>query len=267
MTKCKPFLKWAGGKRWLAASKISYFPISFDTYYEPFLGSGAVFFAISPTRAVLSDTNVELILTYKAIKSNWRVVLSLLKEHHQKHCKDYYYMIRGQLPCDYYQRAARFIYLNRTCWNGLYRVNKKGKFNVPIGTKTKVVDKEDNFELIAVLLRNCRLLNSDFEDVIDEAGQNDLVYVDPPYTINHSDNGFTKYNEKLFDWADQIRLRDALVRARNRGVYVVVSNAYHQSIRELYEGLFRLVELTRYSIISGNNAGRKAGQEYLILGV
>jgi len=146
-------------------------------------------------------------------------------------------------------------------------VNKDGQFNVPIGTKTNVVTSEDDFELIATRLKRCRLLSFDFERVIDFACRDDLVYVDPPYTINHSDNGFTKYNEKLFEWEDQIRLRDALVRAKARGAKVLISNAHHQSIRELYDGLFSLVELSRYSVISGNNSGRKAGKEYLILGV
>jgi len=267
MSKCQPFLNWAGGKRWLAAKKLSFFPSSYATYYEPFLGSGAIFFTLLPTNAVLSDTNLELILTYRAIKSDWRAVLSHLQEHEKRHCKDYYYGIRRQIPEDNYRKAARFIYLNRTCWNGLFRVNKKGQFNVPIGTKTKVLRSEDDFELIAARLRHCRLLYSDFEDVIELAGRDDLVYVDPPYTISHSDNGFIKYNEKLFDWEDQVRLRDALMRARSRGAKVVVSNAYHQSIKQLYDGLFTLVELSRFSRISGKNSGRKAGQEYLILGV
>ncbi len=267
MNKCQPFLNWAGGKRWLAAKKLSYFPKSYATYYEPFLGSGAIFFALSPSKAVLSDTNQELILTYKSIKSDWRSVLSYLQQHQKNHCSDYYYTIRGQIPDDKYQRAARFIYLNRTCWNGLYRVNKQGQFNVPIGTKTRVVMSEDDFKLIAMRLRHCQIFCSDFERIIDLAGCDDLIYVDPPYTINHSDNGFTKYNEKLFDWDDQGRLRDALARARYRGAKVVVSNAYHYSIRELYEGLFTLVDLSRFSRISGNNCGRKLGKEYLILGV
>ena len=170
MSKCQPFLKWAGGKRWLAAKKLSHFPGSYATYYEPFLGSGAIFFALSPKKAVLSDTNSELILTYKAIKSNWRLVLSCLQKHHKSHSKEYYYATRSQIPEDRYQRASRFIYLNRTCWNGLYRVNKEGQFNVPIGTKTNVVTNGDNFALIAERLKNSRLFCFDFRHVIDLAG-------------------------------------------------------------------------------------------------
>jgi DNA adenine methylase len=154
MSKPRPFLNWAGGKRWLASKKLSYFPSSYSSYYEPFVGSGAIFFALSPTKAVLSDTNLELILTYKAIKSDWRAVFSHLQQHLNSHCRDYYYQIRHLIPDDTYKRAARFIYLNRTCWNGLYRVNTKGEFNVPIGTKTRVLMSEYDFELIASQLRN-----------------------------------------------------------------------------------------------------------------
>ncbi len=107
MGNCRPFLNWAGGKRWLAAKKLSCFPKSYATYYEPFLGSGAIFFSLSPTKAVLSDTNINLILTYKAIKSDWRTVLSYLQEHQKSHCKDYYYEVRRQVPEDDYSRAAR----------------------------------------------------------------------------------------------------------------------------------------------------------------
>jgi DNA adenine methylase len=143
----------------------------------------------------------------------------------------------------------------------------KGEFNVPIGTKSRVAISENDLELISARLRYCQLLCSDFDGVIERAGLDDLIYVDPPYTICHSDNGFIKYNEKLFDWEDQVRLRDSLVKARARGAKVVVSNAYHHSIRKLYGGLFKLVKLSRFSRISGNNCGRKLGKEYLILGV
>ena len=267
MGNCRPFLNWAGGKRWLAAKKLSCFPKSYATYYEPFLGSGAIFFSLSPTKAVLSDTNINLILTYKAIKSDWRTVLSYLQEHQKSHCKDYYYEVRRQVPEDDYSRAARFIYLNRTCWNGLYRVNKKGEFNVPIGTKSTVTISENDLELISARLKYCKILCSDFEVALERAGLDDLIYVDPPYTICHSDNGFIKYNEKLFDWEDQIRLRDSLVKARARGAKVIISNAFRPSIRKLYDQLFKLVKVPRFSRISGNNSGRKLGKEYLILGV
>src|SRR5699024_9439870 len=115
-------------------------------------------------------------------------------------------------------RAARFIYLNRTCWNGLYRVNKQGKFNVPIGTKVNVRLESDNFMLTSDILKKVDLLISDFENIVDGALEDDFVFADPPYTVAHNNNGFIKYNEKLFSWSDQVRLRDAIIRARERGV-------------------------------------------------
>lgn len=137
LNKNIPFLKWAGGKRWFVEHTADLIPTFSGRYFEPFLGSGAIFFHLSPKGAVLSDSNTDLIKTYQAIRDDWEAVLFLLELHHRKHCKDYYYSIRSSEPSDKVEAAARFIYLNRTCWNGLYRVNLKGKFNVPIGTKKK----------------------------------------------------------------------------------------------------------------------------------
>ncbi len=261
-----PFLKWAGGKRWLVYNGASFFPKEFNTYFEPFLGSGAVFFSLKPRKAVLSDKNQDLIDTYLAIQKDWKSVLSELHKHHNLHSKGYYYQIRRQLPNDLYEKAARFIYLNRTCWNGLYRVNLKGEFNVPKGTKEKVLLPDDDFNSVSLLLKNATLFCSDFENIIDQANENDFIYIDPPYTINHSNNGFIKYNDVLFSWEDQIRLKDAAIRAINRGAKVLISNAFHSTIEDLYKGNFNIQVLSRISKISGKNIGRKKGLEMLITG-
>ncbi len=263
----QPFLKWAGGKRWLVSKAAAFFPASFDKYFEPFVGGGAVFFALNPANSVLSDANKELIAAYRAVKSDWRAVLEGLQQHQQQHSRQYYYRIRNSRPSEMYERAARFIYLNRTCWNGLYRVNRAGKFNVPVGTKTSVILEDDDFESIARRLSKARLLHGDFERVIDQAQENDFVYADPPYTVNHSDNGFIKYNDRLFRWQDQLRLHCAAVRARERGVKVIISNACHPSILELYRTGFTTLEVERYSVISGKVCSRGLRSEYLILGV
>lgn len=262
----KPFLRWAGGKRWLVARGMGIFPRHYNNYFEPFLGSGAVFFKIKPQKAILSDKNSDLIDTYSAIKQNWELVVKYLQQHHLLHSKEYYYSIRLQKPRGLYQRAARFIYLNRTCWNGLYRVNLEGTFNVPIGTKKLVLLPNDDFEAVSRALQSAEIKCDDFEKLIDEASSGDLVYVDPPYTVNHSNNGFVKYNNVLFSWADQERLKDAALRAIDRGAKIVISNAYHDTIKELYPDSFHLYELSRATIIAGKNCGRGLGKELLITG-
>jgi len=258
-----PFLKWAGGKRWFALGhQIIKAPTG--RYFEPFLGSAAVFFSLRPDRAVLSDMNSELINTYRAISEDWRSVEQKLHAHHRKHSKEYYYAMRASRPRSSTGRAARFIYLNRTCWNGLYRVNRKGEFNVPLGTKTSVVLDSDNFEAAAELLRRTVLVCGDFEQQIDLATHGDVVFADPPYTVKHKFNGFVKYNETLFAWKDQERLCAALRRAKERGAEVVLTNADHESIRELYRDGFGIVEASRYSSIAGRGGTRGQYSELII---
>jgi DNA adenine methylase len=245
-----PILKWAGGKRWLTSKHESLFPSNFENYIEPFLGGGAVFCKISPNNGIVSDLNPDLINVYLSIKEDWKKLLFLLKKHEQKHSIEYYYQIRSKKPKDSFDRAAWFIYLNKTCWNGLYRVNLKGEFNVPIGTKEKVILPSDNYEGMANLLSNIKVLCKDFESVIDLAQDGDFVFVDPPYTVKHNLNGFVKYNENLFSWNDQIRLRDCVIRAVKRGTQVLVLNADHSSIREIYHDIGDFKAISRASVIS-----------------
>lgn len=259
-----PFLKWAGGKRWLSSRIVELATPLAGKYIEPFLGSGAVFFALKPHQALLSDINFELINAYKAINSDPERVFSLLQEHQSHHSKDYYYRMRSYKPrCDF-RMAARFIYLNRTCWNGLYRVNRSGEFNVPIGTKSSVLMSTDDWSSLSNLLNSAKLVCGDFEDSIEIAGEGDLVFADPPYTVKHNLNGFIKYNDALFSWNDQVRLRDALLRAKSRGVRVIVTNAHHASVRELYQEHFRLETISRASVLAGSPAHRGRYDELLI---
>lgn len=262
--KILPFLKWAGGKRWLAARYDHIFPSSYNRYIEPFLGGGAVFFKLQPKNAILSDSNKELIETYIALKKDWKKVLLKLKEHQKNHSRDYYYKIRKSNPRSLFSKASRFIYLNRTCWNGLYRVNLNGTFNVPIGTKTKVLTPEDNFEEISCLLRGARLKHSDFEPIIDIAEDGDLVFADPPYSAKNNDNGFIKYNDKLFSWEDQLRLKDSLLRAKKRGAKFLLTNSAHNSVYELFIMDFDVEYITRYSRIAGDPSKRMPCKELLI---
>ncbi len=259
-----PFLKWAGGKRWLVEANVKYSPDNFRNYFEPFLGSASVFFSLPIERAILSDVNSELVGAYEAIKNDWEKVENCLRKHASRHCDEYYYQIRSSRPKKEHTKAARFIYLNRTCWNGLYRVNLKGEFNVPRGTKNSVILPSDDFEKLSKRLSSCEILCQDFESTISAADKGDFVFVDPPYTVNHNLNGFLKYNERIFSWNDQVRLRDALVEAQKRGVKITVTNADHQSIRQLYKGLGQIVRLERASIIAARAEDRRSTTEIMV---
>ncbi len=259
-----PFLKWAGGKRWLVEKHSHLLNIEHERYIEPFVGSGAVFFSLLPHSAILCDKNEKLIEVYEAIKSDWKKVADLLRAHHKNHSSEYYYQTRRKRLRTPETRAAQFIYLNRTCWNGLYRVNKKGEFNVPIGTKQNVVLSTDDFEKIALCLKNVELLSGDFEIALEKAGQGDFVFIDPPYTVKHNYNGFLKYNESIFSWEDQVRLRDAVELAVSRGAKVLVTNACHDSIKRLYENLGEISTLNRASIIAGKSSARGRYEEVVI---
>lgn len=259
-----PFLKWAGGKRWLTTAVGPLSSSRGQTYFEPFAGSAAMFFHHRPRKAVLSDMNSHLVEAFQAIKERPADVFAVLKRHAALHDETYYYKIRSLECRTPVTRAARFIYLNRTCWNGLYRVNRLGKFNVPKGTKTAVLLSTDDFEEISGALQNAEILTSDFEIQIDRAKAGDFIFADPPYTVRHKHNGFIKYNEQLFSWDDQVRLCEALKRAKNRGVEILVTNADHESIRTLYKECFALEQIARYSAIAGSAARRGSFDELLI---
>jgi len=262
-----PFLKWAGGKRWLVKNYNDFFPKKYNTYIEPFLGSGSVFFHMNPKKAILSDVNSELITTYKVIQNSWQEIVEQLKIHHMNHSKEYYYTIRAQEPIENIDIASRMLYLNRTCFNAIYRVNKNGKFNVPIGSKNNVILDADNFKNLSTILKNATILNTDFETTLSKAKKGDFVYVDPPYTVKHNDNGFIKYNENLFSWDDQIRLMNACTDAKNRGAIVMVSNADHESIHDIYKDFGKIEIVNRHSVIAASSDKRKRTTEVLIMSV
>lgn len=261
----EPFLKWPGGKRWFIEAHQNLLPKDFNRYFEPFLGSGAVFFYLKPAHAIISDINPAIIDTYKAIRTNWKSVMRSLQYHHRNHSLSYYYEIRDREDYDFIRKASRFIYLNRTCFNGIYRVNLDGKFNVPIGTKTNVLLDSDNFEVVSQLLKNTKLNSKDFAQNIGRAREGDFIFADPPYTVRHNLNGFVKYNEKLFSWDDQIRLSKVLNNAKERGVKIVMTNANHESIRDLYKGKgFSFKTVSRYSSIAASSSNRRQFEELII---
>lgn len=259
----QPFLKWAGGKRWFVYSFGELLPKTFSRYLEPFLGSGAVFFHLRPRQALLSDSNSELVETYCAIRDDHESVKKELSRHQRLHSSEHYYQVRSTRPRKPHTRAARFIYLNRTCWNGLYRVNRSGEFNVPIGNKTSVMQDTDAFSAWSEALKEVQLACADFELAINQAGPGDFVFCDPPYTVSHNRNGFLKYNQNIFSWNDQIRLKLALQRLDQRGGKFAMTNAMHRSLVELYSE-FEQIELHRPSIISGAVKGRKQTSELFV---
>lgn len=262
-----PFLKWPGGKRWLVASHAGIFPRDYNLYIEPFLGAGSVFFHLQPRLALLGDLNPDVITAFQGVQMNPSGVQRLLEAHHIKHAKDHYYKVRdSEIPRLRAEKAARIIYLNRTCFNGIYRVNRQGNFNVPIGTRSSVKLDTDDFPSAARLLSMAQIVLSDFEPLIEKAQEGDFVFLDPPYTVRHNRNGFIKYNEKMFSWEDQERLAKAATRAAERGAIVLVTNAAHSMISNLYtEDLFRFKTVSRFSGIAASSASRRQYEELVIL--
>lgn len=234
--KAAPFVKWVGGKRSLIKDLMARFPQRFGTYWEPFAGGGALFFGIHEriNGAVLSDFNLDLVITYNVIKMEHEALIDKLETHAEFHGKEYYYSVRHQHDLqDSIDVAARFIYLNKTCYNGLYRVNKKGEFNVPIGSydNPEIVNRA-NIKACHRALQRAVIQFQEFEAIEPLPG--DLVYCDPPYHPVSS-TSFTKYTKYDFGEEAQIRLRDFLLGLHNNGVNVILSNSDTPLIRDLYE--------------------------------
>lgn len=236
----RPFLKWAGGKTQLVDELMQHMPAYFINYHEPFLGGGAFFFTLYRAgkihRATISDLNAELIDTYIAIRDHVSDVIRLLDSF--PHDKDFYYRLRAQNPfeLDLPQRAARMIYLNKTGYNGLYRVNKQGQFNVPFGRyKSPQYCDRENLYAVSQALRHIEILCAPFEMVLERAGAGDLVYFDPPYAPLSSTSKFTSYHANGFSTEDQKRLRDVCIELTKRNVNVMVSNSNTSIIRDLYK--------------------------------
>jgi DNA adenine methylase len=256
----KPILKWAGGKQWLAAAAPLLAPKNFNgRYYEPFLGGAAFFLALQPTKATLADKNQELIETYKAIACDHESVISLLRTY--PYDKSFYYKIRDSAPRSMRKKAARLIFLNRTCWNGLYRVNRSGKFNVPFGRLSNpTICDPDRICSAAGPLARATLRADDFGTILRTAREGDFVYLDPPYITGHRHNGFHRYNGKLFSWHDQERLAKQAAKLSERGVYVLVSNADHTDVNALYSS-FRHYRAHRGSLIASATQFRSTVSE------
>ena len=262
----RPFLRWAGSKRLVLQHLAPHLPERFGTYFEPFLGGGSLFFALRPSRAVLADTCAELINTYAAVAANPAAVLRHLSP--MRPDRGTYYAVRAHRSAGRFKKAAEFIYLNKTCWNGLYRVNSRGVFNVPFGKpKTDHLIDTTNFRESAVLLgsQGVELQTADFEAAVSSATSGDFVFFDPPYVTGHRNNGFVDYNEKLFSWSDQERLAEVARSLARKGCQVLMTNADHPAIIDLYPD-FEQFRFDRKSTIASDPAKRTRTTELVLVG-
>lgn len=261
----RPFLKWAGGKTRLISQYKEYFPNHYHTYYEPFLGGGAVFFHLQPSHAVLTDINADLVLTYRCVRDNLGELITLLQAHQQRHNSEYYYDVRNYHSGTNLEKAARFIYLNKTCFNGLYRVNSQGKFNVPVGKyKNPGICQEEILKLASQTLKKVEIKQANFDEVLNYAtDSNDFVYFDPPYYPLNKTSNFTAYSNFSFDEHQQIKLRDIFIKLADKGVKVMLSNSDCPFIHELYSG-FNIHTISAARSINSNAQKRGKITELLV---
>jgi len=266
----KPFLKWVGGKRQLISELMKHVPEKLRgdaRYYEPFVGGGALFFngALGCHLATLSDTNDRLIRTYKGIRDEAEGVIGLLKTY--PYDQEFFYKIRTvdiDAKSDL-EVAAWFIYLNKSCFNGLYRVNRKNGFNVPFGSYVNPTICDDvNLRACSRALQEVRLLSADFEFVVADAKRGDFVYFDPPYIPLSATSSFTSYTSVGFGIEDQTRLRDVALKLKKRGVHVLLSNSSAPLVHELYADGFEIHEVSATRSINSKAEGRGAIKELVI---
>jgi DNA adenine methylase len=265
LPSCRPFLKWVGGKRQLLPEIVAHAPHTLGRYFEPFVGGGALFFHLRPRDAVLADANERLIRTYRGVRDDVESVIDLLRGYPYE--PDFYYRTRG-LEID--QRsdaevAAWFIYLNRACFNGLYRVNRANKFNVSFGrySNPTICDAE-NLRTCSEALRGADLVIGDFDVAVRDARRGDFAYFDPPYVPLSATSCFTSYAAEGFDGDDQRRLRATAAKLKKRGVRVLLSNSSAPFVRELYSGGFETVEVYASRAVNCRADRRGAIKELLI---
>jgi len=260
----KPVIRWAGGKRLIVPRLLDFLPKTYGAYFEPMVGSGALFFALRPKNAVLADVNSELINFYTVIKNNPNDFFETVRQIRAS--KRTYYRLRESCPSSALERAARFFYLVRLSWNGLYRVNQAGRFNVPFGGRRP----KELVPLSAILdaseaLRNARLVCGSFEETTTLAEAGDLIYFDPPYPKGAtSDNGFARYHETKFDLANHKQLSIHARSLADRGVYILITEAENERILELYDGEFKVHLIESQSLIAADADRRGTVREAII---
>jgi DNA adenine methylase len=264
----RPFLKWAGGKGRLLSQYESFFPVSFRAYYEPFLGGGAVFFHLAERaqHAVLGDINPELVNVYGCVRDRASDLIAALEYHKRHHCPTYYYQVRQQHQLtDPLARAARLIYLNKTCYNGLYRENSQGQFNVPVGRyKNPAICDPALLQAASVALQGAEIAEFSFAEILNwPITRQDFVYFDPPYHPISATSSFTSYNRYGFTVLDQERLAQVFRQLAGQGVRVMLSNSDCELIRDLYQG-FTLHPIQAARAIN-SQAGRRGKISELLI--
>ncbi len=263
-----PFLKWAGGKTQLLRQMAPFFPRSFRTYFEPFLGGGAVFFRLQPKRAILSDLNPELILAFQTVRDNPEELMTELDKHYPKrNDPSHYYEVRALDPSRLrpVERAARIIFLNKTCYNGLYRVNSKGAFNVPFGRyRNPTLYEPDNIKAVHRALKGTIITAGGYHEVCEYAGKDDFVYLDPPYQPLSVTSSFTGYTVGSFNERNQNELSEDVKSMNQRGCKVMLSNSATPFVRSLYEG-YHIEVVNAVRAINCKGTGRGAIDELLIM--
>jgi DNA adenine methylase len=266
----QPFLRWAGGKRRITRTLIQAFPRNFNPnvnrYFEPFIGGGALMFAtgdrasnfyIPGKNIFINDSNPDLITAYKAIQGSLPQLIATLKKLSKKLSKDDFENIRKWNPKNDIEIAARFIYLNKTCFNGLWRVNSSGQFNVPWGKlKNPQIFDEQNLRACSARLRNARISNLSFEKSITRAREGDLVYFDPPYIPLSNSASFSQYSKENFNLQDHIKLAEVIKNLTNKGVYVVLSNSDTHETREIFSKQLTLRQVLMNRSISASSNSR-----------
>ena len=260
----RPFLKWVGGKSQLLAQFRPLLPEMFGRYFEPFVGGAALFFAMRPPRAVLRDVNEELVDCYAAIRDDVEGVITALGNHVYE--SDHYYEVRDLDPkkLSLAKRAARTIFLNKTGFNGLYRVNRKGQFNVPFGRHINpAICDEDNLRSCSLALTGVDVRVKDFKSIVSDAAPNDFVYFDPPYVPLSDTADFTGYSAGGFTWKDQERLRDVFRQLTEKGVFAMLSNADTKEVRDLYAA-FSIEAVSATRSVNSDGAGRGKVSEVVV---
>ena len=271
----KPFVKWAGGKRQLIPILNQNIPESFGTYYEPFLGGGALLFHIltdkNGQKCSISDLNSDLVLAYTTIRDRIDSLIASLKNHeknYQKNSESYYYSIRESNPRSAIEKTSRLIFLNRTCFNGLYRVNSKGKFNVPLGKYSNPnIVNEENLRAVSHILQSSRISIKcrDFEAVLRDAKKGDLIYFDPPYQPVSATANFTSYTNKDFTYDDLTRLAELCLKLDSRGCNVLLSNSDSKEVAEVFaKNTWKITRIEANRSINSNSKKRTGHFELLI---
>lgn len=266
MSKVEPFLRWAGGKNWFVNAFLDIIKnIQINHYHEPFLGGASVFFAFDHRRkAYLSDINEDLINAFIWLRDKPNHVINELEKY--QNTEKEYYAIRSMITEEPIIRAARFIFLNHTSFNGIYRVNQKGQYNVPYGKRNWELDKNKLLKA-SYRLKNTSIKQGDFICNKDKIMAGDLFFLDPPYTVSHNNNGFIKYNQTLFSLNDQYRLSEYIDYIKRKDAYYIMTNAAHQTIAEIFEKGDRRIELSRKSLVGGKSAQRKTVNEYVFTNI